>query len=256
MVYEVVNVLTDAPLDHIDWMGFGKDKDKFLTEPTILGLGVPFFAQSMHMIADGLGVTIDEVTAADVKAATATEDIPHELGRDPAREPSPPSTTSGRPGWTASRSSSSTRIYTDRRSGQARSGVGLGQDAVPHRDRGGSTDRTHAPRRRATRRHDGPSRLQLDGDGRHQRDPRRLRRRRPAGSLTSTSAWSGPAGWCANDGNQTVTAATAPCRVRGRAERHDDGGADVHRARLHLRTPANSPNSACTSTWTGTAESS
>ena len=78
-VYEVVNVLTDAPLDHIDWMGFGKDKDKFLSEPTILGLGVPFFAQSMHMIADGLGVRIDEVTA-DLKAATATEDIPHDEG--------------------------------------------------------------------------------------------------------------------------------------------------------------------------------
>ncbi len=78
-VYEVVNVLTDAPLDHIDWMGFGEEKDKFLSEPTILGLGVPFFAQSMHMIADGLGVTIDEVTA-DLKAAIATEDIPHDLG--------------------------------------------------------------------------------------------------------------------------------------------------------------------------------
>lgn len=80
VVYEVVNVLTDAPLDHIDWMGFGKDKEKFLTEPTILGLGVPFFAQSMHMIADGLGVSIDDVTAADVQAAVATEDIPHALG--------------------------------------------------------------------------------------------------------------------------------------------------------------------------------
>ncbi len=83
-VYEVVNVLTDAPVDHIDWMGFGKDKDKFLSEPTILGLGVPFFAQSMHMIADGLGVRIDEVTA-DLKAATATEDIPHERGIDRTR---------------------------------------------------------------------------------------------------------------------------------------------------------------------------
>jgi 2,4-diaminopentanoate dehydrogenase len=83
VLYEVVNVLTDAPLDHIDWMGFGKQKDKFLSEPTILGLGVPFFAQSMYMIADGLGLTIDEVTAADVKAAVATEDIPHELGAVP-----------------------------------------------------------------------------------------------------------------------------------------------------------------------------
>ncbi|OBF93395.1 dihydrodipicolinate reductase [Mycobacterium sp. 852002-51152_SCH6134967] len=79
-VWEVVNVLTDAPMDHIDWMGFGKDKDKFLSEPTILGLGVPFFAQSMHMVADGLGVTIDDVTAADVRAAVATEDIPHDEG--------------------------------------------------------------------------------------------------------------------------------------------------------------------------------
>ncbi|KUI11374.1 dihydrodipicolinate reductase [Mycobacterium sp. GA-1285] len=81
-VWEVVNVLTDAPMDHIDWMGFGKDKDKFLSEPTILGLGVPFFAQSMHMVADGLGVTIDDVTA-DVRAAVATEDIPHDQGAIP-----------------------------------------------------------------------------------------------------------------------------------------------------------------------------
>ncbi|RDH78516.1 dihydrodipicolinate reductase [Mycolicibacterium moriokaense] len=81
-VVEVVNVLADAPLDHIDWLGFGKDKDSFLCEPTILGLGVAFFAQSMHMIADGLGVTIDKVTS-DLAAAVATEDISHELGAIP-----------------------------------------------------------------------------------------------------------------------------------------------------------------------------
>ncbi|MDY6997468.1 MAG: dihydrodipicolinate reductase [Actinomycetota bacterium] len=79
-LYEVVDVLKDAPLDHIDWMGFGKDKDAFLSEPTILGLGLPFFAQSMHMIADGLGVTIDEVTAADIAVATAARDIAHDEG--------------------------------------------------------------------------------------------------------------------------------------------------------------------------------
>lgn len=81
-VYEVVNVLTDAPTDHIDWLGFGKAKDKFLSEPTILGFGMTFFAQSMHMIADGLGVSIDDVTA-ELRAAVATEDIPHELGAIP-----------------------------------------------------------------------------------------------------------------------------------------------------------------------------
>jgi hypothetical protein len=82
-VYEVVNVLTDAPLDHIEWLGFGKEKDKFLTEPTILGFGKIFFAQSMYMIADGLGVEIDKVTA-ELSAATATEDIPHQLGAIPS----------------------------------------------------------------------------------------------------------------------------------------------------------------------------
>jgi hypothetical protein len=79
-VYEVVNILTAAPLDHIEWLGFGTNKDEFLSEPTVLGMGQMFFAQSMYMIADGLGVHIDEVTAAEVKAAVATEDIPHELG--------------------------------------------------------------------------------------------------------------------------------------------------------------------------------
>ncbi|MDG5482857.1 NAD(P)H-dependent amine dehydrogenase family protein [Mycolicibacterium gadium] len=78
-VLEVVNVLADAPLDHIDWLGFGKEKDRFLSEPTILGLGTVFFAQSMYMLADGLGVTIDNVTS-ELEAAVATEDIAHELG--------------------------------------------------------------------------------------------------------------------------------------------------------------------------------
>ena len=78
-VYEVVNVLEDAPLDHIPGMGFGKGKDAFLTEPTLLGMGVPFFAMSMHMIADGLGVAIEGI-AVSLEAAVATRDIPHDLG--------------------------------------------------------------------------------------------------------------------------------------------------------------------------------
>lgn len=81
-VYEVVNVLTDAPLDHIEGMGFGKDRQAFLAEPTLLGMGVPFFAMSMHMIADGLGVVIEGIDVA-LEAAVATRDIPHELGAIP-----------------------------------------------------------------------------------------------------------------------------------------------------------------------------
>jgi 2,4-diaminopentanoate dehydrogenase len=78
-VAEVVNILTDAPSDHIASMGFGKDRDAFLSEPTLLGMGVPFFAMSMHMIADGLGVTIEDI-AVSLEAAVAARDIPHELG--------------------------------------------------------------------------------------------------------------------------------------------------------------------------------
>jgi hypothetical protein len=79
-VYEIVNVLTDAPLeDHLGLFGFGKDKNDFLSNPTMLGMGVPFFAQAMATIADGLGREIDEVTA-ELTAATATEDITHQLG--------------------------------------------------------------------------------------------------------------------------------------------------------------------------------
>jgi hypothetical protein len=81
-VIEVVNVLTDAPLDHVDWMGFGKERDAFLTEPTILGMGMVFFAQSMYMIAAGIGVHFDDVTST-LEAAVATEDIAHDLGSIP-----------------------------------------------------------------------------------------------------------------------------------------------------------------------------
>jgi hypothetical protein len=41
-----------------------------------------FFAQSMYMLADGLRVTIDDVTHG-LEAAVATEDIAHELGTIP-----------------------------------------------------------------------------------------------------------------------------------------------------------------------------
>ncbi|OBJ83650.1 dihydrodipicolinate reductase [Mycobacterium asiaticum] len=82
-VYEVVNVLADAPLDHIDWLGFGKPKDEFLSSPTILGLGLPFFAQSMYMLADGLGFEIDDINH-ELTVATATGDISHELGVIPS----------------------------------------------------------------------------------------------------------------------------------------------------------------------------
>jgi hypothetical protein len=75
-VYEVVN-FREHPSKYIEWMGMGRDPDEFLAGPTLLGASVPFFAQSMAIIAEGLGKTIDEVTVADVDIAVATADIPY-----------------------------------------------------------------------------------------------------------------------------------------------------------------------------------
>ncbi len=149
-VYEVVDVLKDAPLDHIDWMGFGKDKDKFLTEPTILGLGTAVLravdvhdrrrSRREHRRGD----------AAEVEAATATEDIPHERGRDPrGNRCRATSRVDGMGGRQAAHRLP--RALHDDGPGQARAGVGLGKDPVPHRHRRRPTDRADPQGRRDSR---------------------------------------------------------------------------------------------------------
>src|SRR3954468_14620737 len=55
--------------------------------------------------------------------------------------------------------------------------MGFRQDALPHIDRGRPVLRAHPPGRGATRRQHGAPRLQLDRDGCHQRDSRRVRGR-------------------------------------------------------------------------------
>ena len=193
-VHEVVNVLADAPTDHIDWMGFGKDKDTFVSEPTILGLGVPFFAQSMYMIADGLGVSIDEVTAADVEGGRRHRGHPARVGGDTrgtvaAQHHEWTAWVDGRPLIVFQ------ALYTTTSTDKLDPAWDFGQDALPHIDRRRSTDRAHPPRRRATRRHHGTPRIQLDRDGRHQRDPRRLRRRtglaHPPRPRSGSTPWPG-----------------------------------------------------------------
>ncbi len=139
-VYEVVDVLKDAPMDHIDWMGFGKDKDKFLTEPTILGLGLPFFAQSMHMIADGLGVDDRRGDRRRGRRRDRRRGHPARRGRDPGRDRRRPASRMDRVG----RRQAAHRLprdLRDRGPGQTRTGLGLGRDPVRDRDRGRPADR-------------------------------------------------------------------------------------------------------------------
>ncbi|MFC8529970.1 dihydrodipicolinate reductase [Nocardia sp. NPDC057227] len=75
-VHEVVN-FRQEPSKYIEWTGMGKTPERFRAEPALLGAAVPHFAQSMAVIADGLGRSIDDITVAEIEIATATADIPY-----------------------------------------------------------------------------------------------------------------------------------------------------------------------------------
>jgi 2,4-diaminopentanoate dehydrogenase len=77
-IYELVNFGKDT-LKYLHEMGMGSDPEEFLAGPNLLGNAWPLFAQSMAMIVDGLGKTVDNYTT-DVELGTATRDIPYEGG--------------------------------------------------------------------------------------------------------------------------------------------------------------------------------
>lgn len=75
-VFEFVNFLdsdTNA-LYHLEPMGFGITPEEFHARPNMLSGAVQIFAQSMAMIAEGLGKRIEKVTTND-ELALATEEI-------------------------------------------------------------------------------------------------------------------------------------------------------------------------------------
>jgi len=74
-VSEVVN-FSDYPSKYIQLMGFGLDPEVFHSQPSLLGSSLPYFAQSMTMVAHGLGESIDHLTS-EVDIAVATIDIPY-----------------------------------------------------------------------------------------------------------------------------------------------------------------------------------
>ncbi|KDO95729.1 hypothetical protein MAV100_27155, partial [Mycobacterium avium subsp. hominissuis 100] len=77
-IYEVVNFGKDT-LKYLHEMGMGSDPEEFLAGPNLLGNAWPLFAQSMAMVADGFGKTVDKYTT-DVELGTATRDIRYEGG--------------------------------------------------------------------------------------------------------------------------------------------------------------------------------
>lgn len=73
-VHEVVN-FQQEPSKYIEWTGMGRTPAQFRAKPTLLGASVAHFAQSMAVIAEGLGRTVEKVTVDKIDIATATADI-------------------------------------------------------------------------------------------------------------------------------------------------------------------------------------
>lgn len=74
-IYEAVNFNKDT-LKYLDEMGFGKTPDEF-AKGNLFADAWSLFAQSLTMVAKGLGKTVEKFTT-EVKLGIATRDIPYE----------------------------------------------------------------------------------------------------------------------------------------------------------------------------------
>jgi len=67
------------PMIYTEVMGFGRDPDELLAKPSRSPEAPYAFAQSMAMVAEGLGKKIEKVTTR-LEVAKATQDIPYSVG--------------------------------------------------------------------------------------------------------------------------------------------------------------------------------
>lgn len=77
-IYEIIDKLRN-PMIYIEVMGFGRDPADLLAKPSRSAEAPHAFAQSMTVIADGLGKKIDNLTTR-LEVATANKDIPYPNG--------------------------------------------------------------------------------------------------------------------------------------------------------------------------------
>ncbi len=77
-IYEIIDKLRN-PMIYIEMMGFGRDPADLLAKPSRSAEAPHAFAQSMTLIADGLGKKIDNLTT-KLEVATANKDIPYPGG--------------------------------------------------------------------------------------------------------------------------------------------------------------------------------
>lgn len=77
-IYEFIDKLRN-PMVYTEVMGFGRDPDALLAKPSRSPEAPYAFAQSMALVAEGLGKKIEKVTT-KLEVAKATQDIPYSLG--------------------------------------------------------------------------------------------------------------------------------------------------------------------------------
>ena len=77
-LYEVIDHLAN-PSNYIEFMGFGREPDDLLANPGRSPEAPYMFGQSMQMVAEGLGKSIEDITA-DFNVAVATHDIEYPNG--------------------------------------------------------------------------------------------------------------------------------------------------------------------------------
>ncbi len=77
-VYEFIDKLRN-PMIYTEVMGFGREADDLLAKPSRSPEAPYAFAQSMALVAEGLGRKIEKITT-KLEVATATKDIPYTLG--------------------------------------------------------------------------------------------------------------------------------------------------------------------------------
>jgi hypothetical protein len=79
-VTEVIDKLRN-PMIYTEIMGFGRDPDELLANPSRSPEAPYAFEGSMRMVIEGLGKTIEKITTR-LEVAKATQDIPYSLGHD------------------------------------------------------------------------------------------------------------------------------------------------------------------------------
>ncbi len=77
-IYEFIDKLRN-PMVYTEMMGFGRDPEALLAKPSRSPEAPYAFAQSMALVAEGLGKKIEKVTTR-LEVAQATQDIPYSLG--------------------------------------------------------------------------------------------------------------------------------------------------------------------------------